>query len=41
MEVWKTIPYFSKYKISSYGNIKYINNKFLKPHVKTHIIQLL
>jgi hypothetical protein len=34
MEVWKTIPYFSKYKISSYGNIKNINNKFLKPHVK-------
>lgn len=35
MEVWKNIPYFSKYQISSYGNIKnIINNKLLKPHIK-------
>ena len=35
MEVWKTIPYFNKYQVSSYGNIKnIINNKLLKPHIK-------
>ena len=36
MEVWKPIPYFSKYQISSYGNIKnVIKNKLLKPHIKS------
>ena len=35
MEVWKTIPNFSKYEISNCGNIKnVINDKLLTPHIK-------
>ena len=31
MEVWQNIPHFSKYQVSSYGNIKnIINNKIIQ-----------